>query len=52
MGKQVQKIAKLNYEIEKLEIELDTFNKKYRELKDKYKLALELIQKIDPTQVI
>lgn len=38
--------------IDKLEEELDIFNKKHRELKAKYKLALELIQKIDPTKKI
>ena len=35
-------------EIEKLELELDVFNKKYRELENKLKKALELIQILEP----
>ena len=49
MGK--QKEQKLMARIESLEIELDTFNKKYRQLQVKFKSALELIQKLynEPT---
>ena len=35
-------------EIEKLELELDVFNKKYRELESKLRQALEIIQKLEP----
>jgi|688.fasta_scaffold65851_4 uncharacterized protein YjaG (DUF416 family) len=35
-------------EIDKLEKELDVFNKKYRELENKLRQALELIQKLEP----
>ena len=57
MGKQreaklIEEKSKLMHRIDKLEEELDIFNKKHRELKAKYKLALELIQKIDPTKKI
>lgn len=41
---------KLMLRIESLEKELDAFNKKYRELQAKYKIAIETIQKIDPTK--
>jgi len=37
---------KLMKQVEKLEIELDAFNKKYRELQAKYKTAIELIQNL------
>jgi hypothetical protein len=35
-------------EIYKLEKELDVFNKKYREMENKLKKALELIQILEP----
>jgi hypothetical protein len=35
-------------EIDKLEKELDVFNKKYRELENKLRQALELIQILEP----
>ena len=35
-------------ELDKLEKELDVFNKKYRELDNKLKKALELIQILEP----
>ena len=35
-------------ELDKLEKELDVFNKKYRELENKFKKALEIIQKLEP----
>lgn len=46
------KEKRLMNHIDKLEIELDLFNKKYRELQGKFKLAIEMIQKIDPTKSI
>ena len=35
-------------ELDKLEKELDVFNKKYRELDNKLRQALEIIQKLEP----
>ena len=37
-------------QIDKLELELNQFNKKYSEQEKKLKLAIELIQKLDPTK--
>lgn len=45
------KYDKLMIHVGKLEKELDGFNKIHRELKQKYKIALALIQKLDPTKI-